>query len=281
LSSKMETGDTDTTIKDSNATRYWAGVGFRVREGVKMHQITGQLEKGPDSWKNVTEHCLVQVARSEVLGRLLGLPEDLVGDMRIGAMLHDFDKKQEINVTREANRRGDSPLLSVSAEHIRAQVLLERHGFSERVIRLANASGVDVSQLVEAQRILDQESLSDEDLARLLGHYVDDCSIGTDWVAHSQQGRNIVDNRMEQNKLKLDYAKISQEIGQQLSSHPKLGGMNIYDAAVFVDRQIEQRFAARIKEKTGEDIDPLTIPELVDQKIRESIENTKASNNRT
>ena len=277
----METGDTDTTIKDSNATRYWAGVGFRVREGVKMHQITGQLEKGPDSWKNVTEHCLVQVARSEVLGRLLGLPEDLVGDMRIGAMLHDFDKKQEINVTREANRRGDSPLLSVSAEHIRAQVLLERHGFSERVIRLANASGVDVSQLVEAQRILDQESLSDEDLARLLGHYVDDCSIGTDWVAHSQQGRNIVDNRMEQNKLKLDYAKISQEIGQQLSSHPKLGGMNIYDAAVFVDRQIEQRFAARIKEKTGEDIDPLTIPELVDQKIRESIENTKASNNRT
>ncbi len=281
MSSKMETGDTDTTIKDSNATRYWAGVGFRVREGVKMHQITGQLEKGPDSWKNVTEHCLVQVARSEVLGRLLGLPEDLVGDMRIGAMLHDFDKKQEINVTREANRRGDSPLLSVSAEHIRAQVLLERHGFSERVIRLANASGVDVSQLVEAQRILDQESLSDEDLARLLGHYVDDCSIGTDWVAHSQQGRNIVDNRMEQNKLKLDYAKISQEIGQQLSSHPKLGGMNIYDAAVFVDRQIEQRFAARIKEKTGEDIDPLTIPELVDQKIRESIENTKASNNRT
>ena len=139
---------------------------------------------------------------------------------------------------------------------------------------MAAASGVDAPQLIEAQRILDQEGLSDEDLAWLVLHYVDDCSIGANWVERSQEGRNIVDYRMEQNKGKPDYVKISQEIGQQLSSHPKLGGMNIYDAAVFVDRQIENRLAARIKEKTGEDIDPHKIPELVDQKIKEAVERT-------
>ncbi len=269
------------TNLDNSAIRFWAGVGLRVREGMRMHQLTGQLEKGANSWRNVTEHCLVQTARSEVLGNLIGLPEDLVQDMRVAAMLHDFDKKQEITVTKEANRSGISPLLSVRAEHIRAELLLERHNFSDRVIRLAGASGVNVPQLVQAQRILDQNSLSDEDLAWLVIHYVDDCSIGADWVKRSQEGRNIIDFRMEQNKSKPDYVRISQEIRQQLLNHPKLGGMNIFDAAAFVDRQIEERLAQKIVGKTGENINPLKIPELVDQKIRESIENTKVSNNRT
>lgn len=268
----MEVENIDTTNKDSNATRFWAGVGFKVREGIKMHQRTGQLRKGPDSWRNVTEHCLVQVARSEVLGRLIGLPENLMEDIRMGAMLHDFDKKQEITVTREANRRGDSPLFTVRIAHLRDDVLLESYGFNDNVRRLASASGIDAPQLVEAQSILDKKSLSDEDLAWLVVHYVDDCSIGSDWIQQGEKGKNIIDYRMEQNKTKVDYVKISQEISQGLVGHPKLGNMNLYDAGAFVSHQIEQRFAQRIKEKTGEDIDPLAIPQLVDQKIKESIE---------
>ncbi|MBI4091583.1 MAG: hypothetical protein HY427_00020 [Candidatus Levybacteria bacterium] len=266
------TENIDRTVKDSNATGFWASVGFKVREGMRMHKLTGQLEKGPDSWRNVTEHCLVQTARSEILGRWIGLPEDLIRDMRMGAILHDFDKKEEMAVIRQANQIGASPLSPVRSEGKIADDLLRTSGFSDRVIRLADSSGVDAPQLIEAQRILDQESLSDEDLAWLVVHYVDDCSIGTDWVLSSQEGRNIVDFRMGQNKSKADYVKISQEIAQELANHPKFRGMNIYDAAVSVDRQIERRFAQRIKGITGDDVDPLTVPELVDQKIRESIE---------
>lgn len=260
---------------ESQSKRFWAGVGFRVREVMKMHKLTGQLEKGPDSWRNVTEHCLVQVARSETLGKLLELPKDLMQDMRLGAMLHDFDKKQEITVTQEANRKGDSPLSAVRNEHHRADVLFEANNYSDRVRRLASASGIDAPQLIEAQRILDQDSLSEEDLAWLVVHYVDDCSIGTDWVQRSQEGRNIIDNRMDQNKSKADYVKISQEISKQLSNHPKFGHMNLYDAGALVSHQIEQRLAQRIKEKTGEDVDPLLIPQLVDQKIRQAITNVR------
>lgn len=253
---------------------YWSRVAFRVRKGMKMHQATDQLEKGPDSWRNVTEHCLVQVARSETLGRLIGLPEELVEDIRMGAILHDFDKKREITVTREANRRGDSPLSAVRSEHQRAEELLKTAGFSSEVRRLASASGVDAPQLIEAQSILGKKNLSDEDLAWLVLHYVDDCSIGSDWIQRGQDGKNIIDYRMGQNKIKTDYIKISQEISQELVGHPKLGNMNLYDAGAFVSHQIEQRFAERIKEKTGEVVDPLTIPELIDQKIREDITRT-------
>ena len=121
--------------------RYWAGVGFRVREGMKMHQATGQLGKGPDSWRNVTEHCLVQVARSEVLSRLVGLPEDLVEDMRMGAILHDFHKKHEITATRQANENGTSPLAAVRSEQKKSEDMLRAAGFISRVIRLASSSG--------------------------------------------------------------------------------------------------------------------------------------------
>lgn len=270
------TEQTDQSVNqiDGQKTRYWAGVGLRVREGMKMHKLTGQLEKGPESWRNVPEHCLVQAGRSEVLGKLTGLLEDLVQDMRMGAMLHDFDKKREMTLMREANRIGASPLSTARSEHQVADDLLETAGFSERVRRLASASGVDAPQLIEAQRILDQESLSDEDLAWLIVHYVDDCSIGADWVKRGQEGRDMVDYRMEQNKGKADYTKISQEISKELLGHPKLGGLNLYDAGALVDHQIEKRLAARIKEKTGEDTDPLVIPELVDQKIREDIAKT-------
>lgn len=269
-----EQTDQSTNQIEGQKTRYWARVGLSVREGMKMHKLTGQLEKGPDSWRNVTGHCLGQVARSGTLGRLIELPEDLVGDMRLGAMLHDFDKKQEMTVTREANLIGASPLSTARSEHQIAGELLETAGFSGRVRKLAGASGVDAPQLREAQRILDQNSLSDEDLAWLIVHYVDDCSIGTDWVRRSQEGRNIVDYRMEQNKTKVDYVKISEEISQELMGHPKLGNMNLYDAGAFVSHQIEQRLAQRVKDRTGKVVDPLAIPELVDQKIREDIART-------
>ena len=270
----MEAENNSKANLENKATKYWAGVGFRVRDGMKMHKLTGQLDKGSDSWRNVTEHCLVQVARSEVLGNLIGLQPDLISDMRMGASLHDFDKKQQITATRQANQAGVSPLVAVRNEEIIAEDILRTAGFSDRVRRLSNASGGDVPVLVEVQKILDQENISDDDWGYLIVHYVDDCSIGTDWVARSSEGRNIIDYRTEQNKAKADYNKITQEMSLELSSYPRFGGMNNLDAMSFVSHQIEQKLAARIKKTTGEDVDSLTIPELIDQKIRESIETT-------
>lgn len=257
--------------------RYWAGVGFRVREGMKMHQATGQLKKGPDSWRNVTEHCLVQVARSEALGRLIGLPEDLISDIRTGALLHDFHKKQEITATRQANESGTSPLAAVKLEQEKSENMLRAVGFSGRVIRLASSAGGYAPQLIETKRILDQEDLSDEDLAYLVCHYVDDCSVGSDWVKPIFQGPdvrrlNIIDYRAEENKSKPTYEKISEEIGEELKG-TVFEDMNNHDVMAEVSHQIEQRFASLIRNSRGEIVDPLKIPELVDQKIRQAITN--------
>ena len=266
--------EAENITQDSKATRFWASVGLKVKEGFKMHQKSGQLAKGPDSWRNVTKHCLVQVARTETLGRWLGLSGTLIDEMKLGAFLHDFDKKQEMIAIRQVNRTGASPLAAARAEYQKGEDLLRNAGFSSSVRRLASSAGGDAPQLIETQRILDKEGLSDEDMAYLIAHYVDDCSIGSDWVKPSkaEEDGNIIEYRAKGNKANPIHERISQEITAELSRYPEFGGMNNVDAASLVSHQIEQRLAQRIKERTGEDIDPLTIPELVDQKIREAIE---------
>lgn len=278
----MTVEDSAAETAQGNKARFWAQKALSVREGIVMHIRSGEMTKDPETgerpWGNITEHCLVQVVRVETLGKWLELPNFLIAAMKMGAVLDDYHKKQEITATRQANQAGTSPLSAVRSEQKKGEDLLKDAAFSSRVIRLANSAGVDAPQLSEAQRILDQETLSDDDLAYLIVHYVDDCSVGTDWVIPSQVetgGRrvNVIDYRMQQNKAKIDYKIISQEINNELSSHPKLGKMNSFDAASFVSHEIEKILAKRIAEKKGEFIDPLTIPELVDQKIKEAIEN--------
>lgn len=116
-------------------------------------------------------------------------------------------------------------------------------------------------------------------MAYLICHYADDLSIGSNWVTPSridERGTrvNIIDDRAEGNKAKPEYTTISQEIGQELGQgDPMFVRMDTHDAMALVSHMIERRLTEIIRQKTGEVIDPLCLPELVDQKIREAIEN--------
>lgn len=173
-----------------NKTIYWAKMALSVRNALLMHRVSDQMTKDPKTrerpWGNITEHCLVEVARVEVLGRWIGLPEDLVLDMKRGAILHDFPKRQEIEATREANQNGTSPLAAVKKVQAESEQILIDAGFDERVRRLASGSGY-APQIIEAQRILDKSFLSDDDWACLIVHYIDDCSIGSDGSNQARQ----------------------------------------------------------------------------------------------
>lgn len=262
-------------------TKYWSKMALGIKKAFRMHRLSDQISRDPITkerpWGNITEHCLVEAARAEVLGRWIGLPEDVILDMKTGVALHDFSKRQEITATREANKTGNSPLAAVKAEQKKSELLLQNAGFSDRVRRLAGSAGGYAPQLIDAQNILDKPNISDEDWAYLIVHYVDDCSAGAEWVEPSRVNpdgtrANIIDYRVIGNKAIADYNRISQEIGAELEGHPLLGGMNNHDSMSIVSHGIEQRLAQRIAERTGESIDPLLIPELVDQKIRQAIE---------
>ncbi len=268
-----------------NQRGYWLKIGLSIRDGLRMHQVTGQMYKDPDSgkrpWGNVTEHCLVQVARVETLGRLMGLPEELIADMRMGAVLHDFSKKQEIEATREADREGRSPLAAVKEKQVISEALMREKGISNRIIYLANSTGGYTPALIETKRILEKEELTDEDLAYLICHYADDLSIGSDWIVPNRVSRvditgkrvNIIDDRAEENKAKSTYFTIGKEIREELSVRcPEFTGMDHHDVMAVLSHQIERILSQTIVQRTGKAIDPLKIPELVDEGIRQKIE---------
>lgn len=255
-------------------TMYWSRVGIGVRKGLKMHQLSGQLS--PDhSWRNVTEHCLVQVARAEVLARWIGLPEAYITEIKTAEILEDFSKRQEIELTREAEKRGESPLQAYKKHTAEIQDQLREKEFEERVIYFASAPGGHATELLETKRILDKPILNDNDWGYLLVHLVDDYSVRSDCVRPSLtdaigKQRNIIDFKSEENKANPAYKKILGEIGEELKGTP-FEGMDNQDAMVVLSHQIEKRLAEAILSKTGESINPLKIPELVDKKIQQNI----------
>lgn len=260
-------------------TIYWSRVGIGVRKGLKMHQLSGQLS--PDhSWRNVTEHCLVQVARAEVLARWIGLPEDIIADIKKAEILEDFSKKQEIESTRQAEEKGESPLQAYKKHTVEAVSLLRKAGFSKSVIYFASAPGGHVEQLLETRKILCKDTLNNKDWGYLLTHIVDDYSVRSDCVRPSEKApsifpigrRNIIDFKSEENRNNPAYKKILAEIGEELKATPFEGKHN-QDVMVAVSHGIERRLAQRIFKRTGEIVNPFEIPELVDQEIREAIEN--------
>lgn len=285
------------TVQEIYST-YWAEKLLSVRKGIRMHQESSQLRKTPGlvrksgdrlirrwggwqrkskrKWGNVTEHCAVQVVRDEILGRWIGLPDDVISDIKMAAFLHDFNKKQEITATKKANKKGKSPLTAVKSEQKKAEKMLRKAGFSERVIKLSGAAGGYAPQLLEVQRILDQKTLSNEDWAYLLVHLGDDYSINSAWIRlgiRDNDGniiQNIIDYRAEDNKAKIAYEKIAREIEREFKD-PRFKGKNVFDVMAVVSHQIEIRLVQRIMERIGVKIDPLIIPELVDQHIKNAI----------
>ncbi len=87
---------------------YFVHTGLQFKNSLKMHKAAGLWDKEIDEsgvlkrtnegrlsdWANVSEHCLVEVARVGVLSEYLGLPRDLREDLKVAAALHDFSKRK-------------------------------------------------------------------------------------------------------------------------------------------------------------------------------------------
>lgn len=277
-------------------TIYWSRVGIGVRKGLKMHWQTGQLfppdkkaeylrllknpaipqevkmQSGP--WRNITEHCLVQVARAETLARWIGLPEDVIKDIRTAEILEDYSKRREMEKTKKAE--GGSPLEAYKKHVKEASDQLREAGFSVRVIYFTNSPGGHVSELLKTREILEKKDLSANDWGYLIVHYIDDCSIDSDCILPMQTDptgvqKNIVDFKSEQNKAKAAYGKILEEIGEELKGTVYEGRHN-QDVMTELSHEIERRLARRIFKKTGIKVNPFSIPEIIDLRINESIQ---------
>ncbi|MBI4778927.1 hypothetical protein HY797_00550 [Candidatus Falkowbacteria bacterium] len=73
-------------------TKYFYRLAIKTREMLKFHKVVGlwQRKGGERDWGNVSEHCLVEVARADIFAEKLKLAGEVKRDLVMAAALHDF-----------------------------------------------------------------------------------------------------------------------------------------------------------------------------------------------
>ena len=150
---------------------------------------------------------------------------------------------------------------------------LRESGFSERVIFLTNACGGIPEILLKVKRILDKDMFSDEDIAFLIMHYTDAYTMGSSWAESvSSSGENELERRMFKNKKNKKYTKLEKELLAVRDPCESLFFEKTLSMVMTeLGHEIERRFARIIAEKTGKQIEPVRLPEIIDEEIKDRI----------
>src|SRR5258708_9692686 len=142
MQDKLKTPFRELTAEQQLQRIYFVCLSLQGFSAFKMHKAIGLWEKKSGvgeqvSWRNVSEHCLVEMARVKALARVLALSEELQKDLLAAAAIHDFYKEQEIKIIKAEG----ASWASFAKASKQAMRIMKDVGLRERVIWLANAVG--------------------------------------------------------------------------------------------------------------------------------------------
>lgn len=262
---------------------FFTRVGLRVRKALLLHRDAGNLwerekQSSERSWENVSEHCLVEVGRVNVLSSILALSPATARNLELAAAVHDFYKRDEITAVRENLKDGGSGREVSLASDVRGAAILKGAGFADEIIEMVASEGGNPETLFEIKKLLDKPELSEQEIARLAMHLVDDISQGSDWIQPSsnKNGRiqNVLDRRIAQNKANVNYTKKAEADTIVFAESPDnfFHNKEAFDIMGEIGHMVEERIAQLIKERSGEEISPMELPERIDNEIKKNIE---------
>ena len=172
------------------------------------------------------EHCLIEAARVRVFAEWLNFSSELKSDLVLAAALHDFNKRFEIEAIDADIAKGGSGLTGYDQASETATRELQRHGFTEGVIRIANSAGGRAENLFVIDTLLNQNQPTNDDLACLVMYYVDSYTRGSDWVepATEENGQrlNDVDRRLHKIYIRSDYHRMNDASRELFKNHSHL-----------------------------------------------------------
>lgn len=257
----------DTVTENPNRTPEAARRQFFVRltrkyePYYKLHQLSGQTQRFKDKdkdgnplarkvrWGDPTQHCLVELAASEILSDMLNLPDQDKQDFAVTALVHDAQKRPEI----EKGRGVKDPTRIEEIYRESKQFLLD-NGVSPRIVeltgRVAHTSLPDFATLEADGSLKLKEGMPIVDMAM---HYLDDITRGTDIVPF--------DERMDY----LDSVAATRypynEEGRAI-----WGGRTFFEAQREVGHLIEEKLA-----KAAGVENPKDLPNIIKAKLQEAI----------
>ena len=87
-----EKSNSEESTFEEKKTEFFSKIALRNKDAVRAQKNGGLLDwdnESDRSWRNVSEHCLVEAARAEVFADKLGFSEDFKKDLVTAALAHD------------------------------------------------------------------------------------------------------------------------------------------------------------------------------------------------
>ena len=247
--------------------KYFSQLAVQVKDALKFHKVVGLWERkeGKRDWGNVSEHCLVEAARADIFAEKLQLADEVKRDLVLAAALHDFFKKAEKEMARAGKL--DWELYEKSGE---AQIkYLVDAKVKPEIISLVNS--VAHSSLVVTERLLEKDKLTEEEIAILVMHYIDDYTINAEWAKPTEKNQsgqelNDLDRRLDKAEQNSRYDQINKDgLGRFRENE------TAYQTQRRIGHDVESRLAKLLEEKTDEVINPKELPVIIDQEIKTEI----------
>lgn len=192
----METLTNPAELPQSMKSAFFADLALSSIGAMRIHRESGQTQrfKEPkieggkkERWGDVTQHCLVEAAASQVLSGLLGLSPEETEQFKQAALVHDASKRPEIDAVNAAKARTGATQESIDIANDRAYAKSKRTlrgwGVPEEVVHLTETvAHTSIDQFVFLDKDNKMHLRADAPLIDMAMHYLDDITKGTEIV---------------------------------------------------------------------------------------------------
>lgn len=255
---------------ESKKREYFQNLALQNYSVFKSHAKEGLWVKTSDGkrdWGNMSEHCLVEVARVGVIADILNFSDGTKQKLQQAAALHDIGKKRQKDLVAKVGLSFES----FDKAAIELQAFISELGFDKDIAEIAGACGhepllatiLPILEKPEAER-------NEVEIAQLVMFYVDNYTINSDWVTPAEttpedQTINDQDRRNKKNENNPRYERLNEE------GRKYFNGRTSYETQLATGKKIEHFIASIYEQKSGTNTNALDLPEIVDNEIRRRI----------
>ncbi len=251
---------------DTASREYFSNLALHYLSLIKLHRESGHLPSfknlspeqkaaiiksgGQKDWTNVVRHCLAEAGAADAFAHLLGLSEADKDTLIRAAILHDFNKKVEVEALRAS--RGNQMTVVEKTKQMSREVLL-KHGVKPEIVEIINEVGD-----------LDIVHKDNVNLLQKILFYIDNITEGSNLVSVKDKHAGLV-KRYPKIFTEGDYdkhnkwVKSTEEVQKELAE--KIGLANPDELPNFILKKVKQLAAEKSEKntdkskKTGESLE--------------------------
>ncbi len=228
---------------ETERRRYFTDLALRYLSLIKLHRESGHLpslknlspeqieanveSSGQKDWSSVIRHCLAEAGAVDAMARMLNFSKEDKENLIKAAILHDFDKRVEIEAMR-ANK--ENPVAAVEKVKLIGREILKNNGVKPEIIEIIGG--------IADLDIIHKDNVS---LSQKILFYVDNITEGTNLVSVKDRHAALVKRYpkiMVEGGPYDNWVSSTEEVQKELAE--KIGLTNPAELPEFILQKVKQ-----------------------------------------